>query len=583
MERASNINSLWAALLVEELVRLAVDTFCVAPGSRSTPLTVAVARHQRVSSSVHYDERGAAFHALGYARATGKAAAVITTSGTALANVWPAVVEASLDRVPLIVLSGDRPPELQDTGANQTIDQVKLFGEYVRWSVTLPCPDTAIAPAVLLTTVDQAEYRATGAEPGPVHMNCMFREPLAPTEQVGDFGIYLEALAHWRTSERPYTAYHRAAAPICEAALGELSTLANEHENGLLVVGHLTQGAERELLAQLAARLNWPLLPDITSGMRLGGGGSTVVPNYDTLLASTGFTAAHRPDIVIHVGGRVTSKVLLDYLELAAPRHHVVVTDAPGRQDPLHATTLRLDMPIDAFGEQLLPLIRNRLKSTWLASWQASAGPVQRRMRALFGSGLTLTEPLVAWLVSHHIDPDHGLFLASSMPVRDMDAFADSERGFLPVEANRGASGIDGTIASAAGFARGLKRPVTLLIGDLAFLHDLNSLSLVRHLAVPLVIVLLNNNGGGIFSFLPISQQTAVFESYFGTPHGIRFEAAAGLFGLDYAHPESADAFVENYQSALRASVSTLVEVTTERAENVRIHRWLRESVLEDG
>lgn len=583
IERAPNINSLWAALIVEELVRSGVDTFCVAPGSRSTPLTVAVARHERASTILHYDERGAAFHGLGYARATGKAAAIITTSGTALANVWPAVVEASLDRIPLIILNGDRPPELQDTGANQTIDQIKFFGDYVRWHVTVACPALEISPTVLLTTVDQAVHRSAGTEQGPVHMNCMFREPLAPTDEDQDFGPYLEALGEWLTSEHPYTRYHRPSTPTDDPVLRDLAALANDCDHGMLVVGRLGPGIGYECMAQLAAGLKWPLLPDITSGIRLGGGGPAVVPNYDVLLASPDFRQAHRAEIVIQVGGRVTSKLLLDYLEQQRPRHHVVVANYPGRQDPTHTTTLRLDMPVDAFGGQLLPLISERPESSWLSGWQVAADSAQRRLRSLFGSSPKLTEPLVAWLVSHHIDPEDGLFLASSMPVRDMDAFADCGRNFLPVEANRGASGIDGTIASAAGFARGLKRRVTLLIGDLAFLHDINSLGLLRSLDVPLVIVLINNDGGGIFSFLPIAAYADVFESHFGTPHGISFGSAAGLFGLDYACPDSVAAFVEHYQRARRASVSTLLEVRTDREENVRVHRLLRESMLEDG
>jgi len=581
IEHAPNINSLWAALLVEELVRSAVDTFCVAPGSRSSPLTVAVARHGQARSVVHYDERGAAFHALGYGRATRKPAAVITTSGTALANVWPAVVEASLDRVPLLILSGDRPPELQDTAANQTMDQVKFFGDYVRWSVTVPCPDKEIAPTVLLTTVDQAVHRSGGAAQGPVHINCMFREPLAPTDQGQDFGSYLEILGEWLKGKRAYTRYHRTLGPSDEPVLDEFAASAHEHENGLLVAGHLAQGADRELMAKLAERLNWPLLPDITSGLRLGGGGPAIVPHYDALLGCPAFRKEHRPDIVLHVGGRITSKRLLDYLEQPRPRHYVVVEDYAGRQDPIHATTLRLDIPVSAFGRQLLPLLSQRPESSWLSSWQVASNSVSRRMKAFFAGSSQLTEPLVAWLVSHRIDPGGALFLASSMPVRDMDAFADCQRESLPVEANRGASGIDGTIASAAGFARGLERRVTLLIGDLAFLHDINSLGLLRSPDVSMVIVLLNNNGGGIFSFLPIAEHGDVFESHFGTPHGMSFEAAAALFGLDYTCPDSVRSFVDQYERARCTSGSTLIEVRTDRRENLRVHRLLQESVLE--
>jgi len=582
IDRPQHINSLWSALIVEELVRSGVDLFCVAPGSRSSPLTVAVARHPRARSVVHYDERGVAFHALGFGRATGRPAAVVTTSGSALANVWPAVVEASLGRVPLIVLSGDRPPELQDAGANQTMDQVKFFGNYVRWCASLPCPDTRTAPTLLLTTVDQAVYRAGGFHRGPVHLNFMYREPLAPVEQGEDFGPYLQVLAEWFKDERPYTQYRRSLISFDHAVLREVAALANEHARGLIVAGHLAHGNGPALLVQIAERLKWPVFPDITSGLRLGHDAPAVVPYFDTLLASADFVEKQRPDIVVHAGGPITSKRLLDYLEQTRPRHYLVVEDCPGRQDPLHAATLRLDMPVAEFGGHLLPLLSPRRESSWLSAWQVSCDAVRRRMDTVFRDSPLLTEPAVARLVSNYIGSDEGLFLASSMPVRDMDAFAVFEGEAVPVEANRGTSGIDGTLASAAGFARGLNRRVTLLIGDLAFLHDINSLGLLKTLDPPMVIVLLNNNGGGIFSFLPIAEHKDVFESHFAAPHGFTFAAAAALFELDYACPASVDEFVREYERARCAATSTLIEVSTDRQENVRAHRILLESMVRE-
>ena len=224
MFRAANLNQLWATLLIEELVRSGVGTYCIAPGSRSAPLTVAVARHPRASGIVHYDERGAAFHALGFGRATSTPAAVITTSGSALANVWPAVVEASLDHVPLMVLSGDRPPELQDTGANQTMDQVDFFGGFVQWAASLPCPSMSIDPAVVLTTVDQAASRCRGPVRGAVHINCMFREPLAPTGEGMSFDSYLAPIRSWIEGGRPYTRYRDAVARPTRDQMNEVST-----------------------------------------------------------------------------------------------------------------------------------------------------------------------------------------------------------------------------------------------------------------------------------------------------------------------------------------------------------------------
>ncbi len=594
--QAPNVNHLWATLLIEELVRNGVDTFCVAPGSRSTPLVVALARNGRARDIIHYDERGTAFHALGYGRATGAPAAVITTSGSALANVWPAVVEASLERVPLLVLSGDRPPELQDARANQTMDQVKFFGGYAEWSASLPCPSTGIDPAVVLTTVDQAVSRCRGPSGGAVHINCAFREPLAPTEQGEDFDAYLEPVRAWRNAGHVYTRYESVPARPAPELLAEVAALAGRRPHGLLVAGRLAEPAARAAVAGLAAALGWPLLPDVTSGLRLDSRPRTAVPYHDVLLGSEEFMQRHPVEAVIHVGGQLTSRRLMDHLEVVRPEDYVVVDGHPDRQDPIHRATRRFRLPVAAFCEGLMEVIGDRGEAgnaveaaatgeagdpDWLASWQRASEHVGRRFAASLSSDPTLSEPKVAWLVSRHIGAGEGLYLASSMPVRDMDTFGCPRPAPAVVGANRGASGIDGAIATAAGFARGLGKCVTLMAGDVAFLHDLNSLSLLQTLDTPLVIVVLNNDGGGIFSFLPIAGFPDVFERYFGAPHGMTFEHAAALFDLSYAKPRSAHEFVRVYEEARRRAGATLIEVQTGRRENHDLHVSLRSFALD--
>lgn len=586
MTGAANLNHLWAGLLIEELVRNGIDAFCVAPGSRSAPLAVAVARHPQARGIVHYDERGAAFHALGYARAAGTPAAVITTSGSALANVWPAVVEASLERVPLLVLSGDRPPELQDAGANQTMDQVRFFRGYAEWSGTLPCPSADIDPAVVLTTVDQAVSRCRGPAGGAVHLNCMFREPLAPTDQGEDFGPYLAPLDAWRAGERPYTRYESAPGRPGREVLNRLAALAARRPRGIVAAGRLADPAARRAAADLAVSLGWPLLPDVTSGLRLDGRPGNSVPYHDTLLASETFVQRHRIEAVIHLGGRLTSRRLMDRLEAAPPGDYVVVDDHPHRQDPIHRATQRLRLPVAEFCKALEERVGEAVghapgDADWLASWRQASERVGCAFASLFSQDRGLSEPKAAWLVSRRMGAGEGLFLASSMPVRDMDAFGCPRPEPVAVAANRGASGVDGAIAAAAGFARGLGRPTTLLVGDVAFLHDLNSLSLARDLDTPLVIVVLNNDGGGIFSFLPIAGFPDVFERYFAAPHGMTFEHAAALFDLAYARPATTDEFAAAYDEARHRTAPTLIEVRTRRRENRDLHLSLRQAALE--
>lgn len=581
MTQAPNLNHLWATLLVEELVRNGVDTFCVAPGSRSTPLVVAVARNDRARSIVHYDERGAAFHALGYGRVTGVAAAVITTSGSALANVWPAVVEASLEHIPLLVLSGDRPPELQDAGANQTMDQVKFFGAYAEWSASLPCPSLEVDPAVVLTTVDQAVSRCGGPSGGAVHVNCMFREPLAPTEQGDGFETYLEPVRAWRDGDGAYSRYDRAPVRPEPEMLAEVADLAARQPRGILVAGRLADAETRAAVADLADALGWPFLPDVTSGLRLDSRPRTAVPYQDLLLGSREFMQRHPIEAVIHVGGRFTSRRLPDHLEALRPEDYVVVDGHPDRQDPIHRTTRRFQLPVADFCRGLSALVRDAGDADWLAGWQRASEHVGGRLAASLSADQGLDEPKAAWLVSRHIGEGEGLYLASSMPVRDVDTFGCPRPEPVVVAANRGASGVDGTIATATGFARGLGKCVTLMIGDQAFLHDLNSLRLTRTLDNPFVIIVLNNDGGGIFSFLPIAGFSDVFERYFGVPHGITFEHAAALFDLDYAQPSSVDEFVEAYEQSRRRSGATVIEVRTARQDNYELHQSLRKKAVE--
>jgi len=578
---APNLNSLWGRLFIEELVRIGLGYFCLPPGSRCAPLTTAAAAHPGATCIHHFDERGAAFHALGYARATGRPAVLITTSGTAVANTWPAVVEASMDRVPMILVTADRPPELHDTGANQTIDQVKLFGPYVRWQIDLPCPDTQINPEVILTGVDQAVYRAQRSPQGPVHINCMYREPLAPVSSGEDYTNYLSGLESWLGGTKPFTEYMLPGASPMDQPVQQLTSTLNKIERGLVVVGSLGDPEQSRSVRKLIQKLSWPTLPDITSGLRLGNHQSPMIPHFDAALASPRFADENQPQAVLHLGGRLISKRLLDYLERCRPCPYILVNDHPLRHDPFHGVTLRIEAEVSRFCESLLPHLKTKPKkeSPWLSRWREGSDRVTRTLEAFTMENGGLSEPLVAWLVSQLIRPDDGLFLAASMPVRDADTYGAVNGSQVQVACNRGTNGIDGTLATATGFAQGLKRPVTLLIGDIALLHDLNSLYLLRSIEVPVIVVVLNNNGGGIFSFLPIAQFPDHFERYFGTPHNLTFEGAAGMFGLAYAHPLTKEAFIDSYRGAHQSGQSTVIEITTERKENYDLHVRLLETI----
>ncbi len=573
-----NINILWANLIIEELIRCGADYFCLSPGSRSSPLVVAMATNPKAKTLIHYDERGIAFHALGYISATSKPSVVISTSGTATANFFPAIIEASKKKLPLIVLTADRPPELHKAGADQTIDQVGIYGDYVRWHFDFPCPTQEIKLEFILTTIDQAVYMATRSLSGPIHINCMFREPLAPTLTKNDFRQYLREVIPWQKSQRPYTTYIGSDPSLANEKKREIIKKILQIKNGLIVVGKLKKFSEQKAVLHLAEKLNWPVFPDITSGLRSGHSNKNIISHFDQILLSEKFVRTYKCDGVIHIGGRITSKRWYQYVEQIRPLEYIMILNHPLRNDPLHIVSLRIETDIALFCNFLTKSIEQRRNTKIISLLKESSHRVDHIIDESTYNAKSLSEPTVARLVSKHIPPETGLFLANSMPIRDMDMFASDTNKFI-LGANRGASGIDGTIATATGFAKGINKIVTLLIGDLAFLHDLNSLALLRDLNHPLIVVVLNNNGGGIFSFLPIAQFDQIFEKYFGTPHDLHFQSASEMFNLHYANPKTRDEFTADYKNALSQKKSTIIEITTDRRENYQIHQKIQKKI----
>jgi len=570
-------NILAAQLLIEELCRNGVEQFCLCPGSRSTPLALAAACHPRARVITHFDERGAAFFALGYARAEGKPAAVICTSGTAAANFFPAVVEASNDHVPLILLTADRPPELRQTGANQTIEQTGLYGGYVRFQFDLPCPDDATNPSFLLTTVDQAVFRARRQPAGPVHLNCMFREPLAPEVEIQWPPAWPESIKSWSGAARPHTTCHLSKHKLDDSTLNNMVALLDDAGKGLLAVGRLQNESEQQATLEFCKRLGWPVLADITSGLRPSPD-APVVNHYDLLLGSEAFASKYWPNTILHLGSRFVSKRLLQYIESIQSDHYIHVSSVPDRLDPTHSVTQRLECDLAEFANRVGRLVKTA-GSDYTDRWLKASRTAAETVKSICDESDQASEAAIARLLVEHLMPEAALFVASSMPIRGLDMFMPATGRIVSIGANRGASGIDGTIASAGGFAVGLNQPVTLLIGDLACLHDLNSLSLLKDLPVPVTVVVLNNHGGGIFDVLPIATQKEFLEHYFVMPHSLSFESAASMFGLNYAGVTSNSAFISQYKQTQQMGRAALLEVIIDRQWSIGIHREIIDAV----
>ena len=565
----ANINHVWAGLLVEELVRQGVGLFVVCPGSRSSPLAVAVAGARDAEAVVHWDERAAAFVALGWGRATGRPAAVVTTSGTAVANLLPAAVEADADGVPLLLLTADRPPELRETGANQTVRQPPVFQDVARWTLDAPVPTSAVPARWVLSTAAHAVRRAL-APPGPVHLNLPFREPLGAQPDGTDVALYLAGLPTHRSA--PPTL----AVPMEGGLLEGAASALLERERGLVVLADAGRGRLGDAADRLAAALGWPLLTDVRASSS-----PSAVGAYDLALASARMREALRPDAVLHVGGRLTSKRLGQLFAAARPPLYVQVSETPGRVDPDGLVTERLVGPLDA----ALAGITDHVEAArsggetrgegWRDAWRRASRAASETL------GLAeLSEPSVARAVCEA--SASALVVAASMPIRDALTYGG---GRAEVVANRGASGIDGTVATAHGVARGRGGPVVLLAGDLALLHDQTSLALLRS-GPPVVVVAVNNDGGGIFHRLPIADGVGAldadtFERFFGTPHGLGFEDAARQVGLAYYAPVTQAAFETALDAALRSGASALVEVRTDRGEQAALRRRLEAAAAE--
>jgi len=536
---------------VDELVRCGMRAACTAPGSRSTPLVLSLVRDERLRCYSHLDERVAGFFAVGLAKASGLPVAVACTSGTAAVELAPAVYEAREARVPLVVLTADRPPELRDVGAGQTIDQLKLYGDAAKWFVEVGTHEATPARLRWIRTLAcRAFWTATTGRRGPVHLNLPLREPL-----VLDEGETLPPDDSGRPGGRPWVVHAQAAAQPAQVTFGGA--------RGVIVAGRDERHpALPAALARAAERCGYPLLADPLSGARRGG---AAVAHYDALLRDEAFAAAHAPDFVLRVGDLPTSKPLRQWLAGQADAAQVRLDPEEGWQDPdgVVETMLVADpvATLDALDASADP--------AWLRSWRLADEAAARAIAATLGDALS--EPLVAAQLGADLPATATCFVASSMPVRDVETFWPARDAPPRALSHRGANGIDGTVSGALGAAAGGAGPVVLLIGDVALAYDLGALASATRLGLSLTIVLLNNDGGGIFSFLPVARERDAFEEHVATPHGLDFGRAAALYGCAYTRADDPAAL----RTALDAAGDgvALIEVRTGRDENVALHR----------
>ncbi|MBK8988686.1 MAG: 2-succinyl-5-enolpyruvyl-6-hydroxy-3-cyclohexene-1-carboxylic-acid synthase [Chloroflexi bacterium] len=582
-----NPNLLYSHLFVQSLVDSGLTAVCISPGSRSTPLTLAFAAQKGIEIYRHLDERSAGFFALGLAVATERPVALVCTSGTAVANYFPAIIEAQMSQVPLLILTGDRPHELRHSGANQTIDQVKIFGDQVLWAVDMPIPQ-ADAPEVVLRSVQTTAARAyatangaaaNGRRQGPVHVNFPFRKPLEPEVGSGEWGVRNAALPTPKSEIRN---------PKSEIILSRsqqeaLTAVINHHERGLIVCGPRCPGGNfPQAVAGLSQISGWPILADPLSGVRFGlhSSGTVISGGYETYMQ--GRLDWPEPEVILRFGAVPTSKWLNAYLERSQPAHRIHIRASGVWADDAHQTSWFVAADEEQACYQMAQGLVPRLSSGWLDRVHGVETAV---WQAVEGLSTDFTDFTDFWVVMDTVElmpPNGRLFVGNSLPIRHVDQFARPSTKPLHVYANRGASGIDGNVSTALGYGAAGRSPLVALLGDITFYHDMNGLLAIANRQSsmslrdgfapvnrqspmpPTTFVILNNNGGGIFRRLPIAEFEPEFTDLFLTPHNLDFEHAARLYGLDFIRTANRAAFRQALRESMYNPTPRLIEVPTD-------------------
>jgi 2-succinyl-5-enolpyruvyl-6-hydroxy-3-cyclohexene-1-carboxylate synthase len=575
-----NTNTLWASILVETLARLGVTMAIACPGSRSTPLTVAVAQHPDITAIPILDERSAAFFALGRSRATRQPTLLICTSGTAGANFYPAIIEARASRIPLIVITCDRPPELRDCNAGQTIDQQKLYGTYPNWYTELAVPSTQ-RPMLdyLRQTVVHAWERSLYPVAGPVHLNQPFRDPLAPVtvKEVELLGKYFNA-ATFLASLEPPPEFPRPTVAIPSSLLADVQ----QSDRPLLIAG-IDDPEEPDTycnaIAQLSDQLQAPILAEALSPVRHRlNHHPNLITTYDGILRHPDWSDTLKSTLVIRIGEMPTSKVLRQWLTAHQPLQWVI-HPSDRNVDPSHGHTCHLRCAVTQLPDALADIASDRPSSPfYLEQWRSHETQVRQYLKQTFTQTTDRIESKWAWVLGQSLPPDTPIAIANSMPVRDWEWFCPPNDKRYRILFNRGANGIDGTLSTALGSGYGTQS--VLVTGDLACLHDTNGFLIRPHWRGHLTILLINNNGGGIFGLLPIAQFDPPFEEFFATPQSVDISTLCAAYGIEH-HPIQSWEQLRSLLNPLPQEGIRVLELTSDRATDMAwrqsVWQWLED------
>lgn len=559
----------YLADFIQELVFNGIKDVVISPGSRSTPLAMMIAEHPDLTYHINIDERSAAFFALGLAKQTRKPVALLCTSGTAAANYYPAIVEAKISRVPLVVLTADRPHELRDIGAPQSIDQIHLYGKHVKWFVEMSIPDpNEELHYFVKTTAARAVNISLQAPAGPVHLNFPFREPLIPRLEPSPFGEVKQSVKGTQGK--------------LILSNGEMERICMElenHQKGLIICGVIDEPDFIQAVLILSEKLGYPIIADPLSQLRSGlHSGDTIIDNYDSILKD-GKHDKLSPEVIIRFGAMPVSKPLTIFLKKLKNVDHYIVDSGSGWRDPVKMGTQMIHVDEVLFCEGISSSIKKESNHKWLQMWQQLNENTRKIVTQTIEDIQELDEGKVVLELTKLLPNNSTLFVGNSMPIRDVDTFFHYNQKSIRVMANRGANGIDGVVSSALG-ASVYAENLFLIIGDLSFFHDLNGLLAAKMHHLNITIIVINNNGGGIFSFLPQAGSAKNFENLFGTPIDIEFEYAVKMYGGNYKKVTNWNEFQDTILKAIETQGLNVIEVPTDRDMNVQTHRnmWNRVS-----
>nr|UNJ15516.1 acetohydroxyacid synthetase large subunit [Cyanidiaceae sp.] len=583
------IDNTWSNAIVEELIRQKISYFFIAPGSRSTLLALAVANNRRSKYIVHFDERSIGYAAVGFSQSFKTAAVIIVTSGTAVGNLLPCIIEASMSYVPLLVLSADRPYELKFCGANQSVDQNKIFGSFTRWFFEMPPSEEQIKIKAIISAIDYACIKMKGDTPGPVHINCLFREPFFNKNKNDTNSIYFR---EWIHSHQIFSLYTYLKSSSIERPISiNLQKILNL-KNGLIILGNIEDLQLVNLISGISNVLNWPILPDILSKSRTHHVNGNFINYYDLILKRYTLEPA---EIVVQFGARTVSKELEIYLGYDKSISFILIHNTCDRFNANHLISNSFICDPKIFCLNCLTyLTKNRLKlqylkkNKWLRTWSNYNQIIHFSLCKYFSNFKLLSEPTVARLLMQHWPKNHVGYLGPSMPIRDSNIFCegntqDSINSTINLYSNRGASGIDGNVGTSLGISVGKKRKVLSLLGDLSFLHDINSLNIVDDLPYKPILIIHNNNGGAVFSFLQIKRvHQNVLKKFFYTPHNFNtFKYIAYQFSLNYKKVQSQYEFVKSLHLYGNKNKSIVLEIESSIKKNFSDHSLINQYVKE--